>query len=215
MPWTLAKEENKDRLKTVLYNLIETVRVLGVLLAPIIPETATKILDEINADERDLESIKTFGGYVAGTKVGEAKPLFNRIDEKAKLEELQAKVEAKKAAYEAEQKAKESNLITMEELDKVELKVAKILTAERVEGANKLYKLTVDLGKEQRTVVSGLVPYYTETELVGKKVVLVSNLKPAKLRGIESNGMLLAAGDGDTVKLITIDGDIEVGEGIH
>ena len=215
MPWALAKEENNDRLKTVLYNLIETVRVLGVLLAPIMPETSTKILDEINANMRDLESVKTFGGYIAETKVGEAKPLFNRIDEKAKLEELQAKVEAKKAAYEAEQKAKETNLITMEELDKVELKVAKILTAERVEGANKLYKLTVDLGKEQRTVVSGLVPYYAEAELIGKKVVLVSNLKPAKLRGIESNGMLLAAGDGETVKLLTIDGDVEVGEGIH
>ena len=179
------------------------------------PETAAKILDEINADSRDLESVKAFGGYVAETKVGEAKPLFNRIDEKAKLEELQAKVEVKKAAYEAEQKAKVTNLITMEELDKIELKVAKILTAERVEGANKLYKLTVDLGKEQRTVVSGLVPYYTEAELIGKKVVLVSNLKSAKLRGIESNGMLLAAGEGDVVKLLTIDGDIATGEGIH
>ena len=213
MPWVLAKEENKDRLKTVLYNLIETVRILGVLLAPVMPETSNKILDEINTDVRTLESVKTFGGYVAETKVGEAKPLFGRIDEKAKLEELIAKMEAKKV--EAEAKEKESNLITIEELDKVELKVAQILTAERVEGANKLYKLTVDLGKEQRTVVSGLVPYYTEQELIGKKVVLVSNLKPAKLRGIESNGMLLAAGDGENVKLLTIDGDIAVGECIH
>lgn len=215
MPWALAKEENKDRLKTVLYNLIETVRILGVILEPIMPETSNKILDEINTKVRSLDSVKAFGGYEIETKVGEAKPLFNRIDEKAKLEELAAKVEAKKAAYEAEMKAKESNLITMDELDKVELKVASILTAERVEGANKLYKLTVDLGTEQRTVVSGLVPYYTEQELIGKKVVLVSNLKPAKLRGIESNGMLLAAGDGDNVKLLTIDGDIEVGQGIH
>lgn len=215
MPWALAKEENKDRLKTVLYNLIETVRILGVLFAPIMPETAKKILDVINTDSRDLETVKTFGGYAAETKVGEAKPLFNRIDEKVKLEELHTKIEEKKAAYEAEQKASETNVITMEELDKVELKVAKILAAERVEGANKLYKLTVDLGKEQRTVVSGLVPYYTEQELIGKKVVLVSNLKPAKLRGIESNGMLLAAGDKDNVKLLTIDGDVEVGEGIH
>ena len=215
MPWALAKEENKDRLKTVLYNLIETVRILGVLLAPVMPETSTKIFDEINTNIITLDSIKTFGSYIAATKVNEAKPLFNRIDEKAKLEELQAKVEARKAAYEAEMKAKEANLITIDELDKVELKVAQILTAERVEGANKLYKLTVDLGTEKRTVVSGLVPYYTEQELIGKKVVLVSNLKPAKLRGIESNGMLLAAGDKDTVKLLTIDGDIEVGQGIH
>ena len=215
MPWALAKEENKDRLKTVLYNLIETVRFLGVLLTPIMPETATKILDEINAEMRELDSVKAFGAYIPETKVGEAKPLFNRIDEKAKLDELQAKVEAQKAEYNAQIKVKETNLITIEDLDKVELKVAKILTAERVEGANKLYKLTVDLGKEQRTVVSGLVPYYTESELIGKKVVLVSNLKPAKLRGIESNGMLLAAGDKDKVKLLTVDGDIEVGVGIH
>jgi len=213
MPWTLAKEENKDRLKTVLYNLIETVRILGVLLAPVMPDTSKKILDEINTDVRLLDSVKDFGGYIAETKVGEAKPLFNRIDEKVKLEELVAKMEAKKA--EAEANEEKHNLITMDELDKVELKVAQILTAERVEGANKLYKLTVDLGTEKRTVVSGLVPYYTEDELIGKKVVLVSNLKPAKLRGIESNGMLLAAGEKDTVKLLTIDGDIAVGEGIH
>ncbi len=213
MPWALAKEENKDRLKTVLYNLIETVRILGVLLAPVMPETSKKILDEINTEIRNLDSVKDFGGYIAETKVGEAKPLFNRIDEKAKLEELIAKMETKKAEAEAEEA--KANLITMDELDKVELKVVQILTAERVEGANKLYKLTVDLGAEKRTVVSGLVPYYTEDELIGKKVVLVSNLKPAKLRGIESNGMLLAAGDKDTVKLLTIDGDIAVGEGIH
>ena len=213
MPWALAKEENKDRLKTVLYNLIETVRILGVLLSPIMPQTSNKILDEINAGARDLNSVKAFGEYIVETKVGEAKPLFNRIDEKAKLDELIAKMEAKKIESEAEEA--KANLITMEELDKVELKVAKILTAERIEGANKLYKLTVDLGKEQRTVVSGLVPYYTEAELIGKKVVLVSNLKPAKLRRIESNGMLLAAGDKDNVKLLTIDGDIEVGEGVH
>ena len=217
MPWALAKQENKDRLKTVLYNLIESVRILGVLLAPVMSETSVKIFNEINTTVIDLDSVKVFGGYVAETKVNEAKPLFNRIDEKAKLEELQAKMEAKKheAQTEAEKEVEETNLITIEELSKVELKVAKILTAERVEGANKLYKLTVDIGTEQRTVVSGLVPYYTEEQLIGKKVVLVSNLKPAKLRGIESNGMLLAAGDNDTVKLLTIDGDIEVGQGIH
>ncbi len=213
MPWALAKEENKDRLKTVLYNLIETVRILGVLLAPVMPETASKILGEINTDAKDLGSTKTFGGYAAGAKVNEAKPLFARIDEKEKLEQLQANMEAKKAETEAQES--KANLITIAELDKVQLKVAQILSAERVEGANKLYKLTVDLGTEKRTVVSGLVPYYTEDELIGKKVVLVSNLKPAKLRGIESNGMLLAAGDSDTVKLLTIDGDIAVGEGIH
>ena len=105
----------------------------------------------------------------------------------------------------------ESKEITFDEFGKTELRVAKILTAERIEGANKLYKITVDLGYEQRTVVSGLVPYYKEDELIGKKVILVANLKPAKLRGIESRGMILAAGEGDNVKLVTVDGDMELG----
>ena len=211
LPWILAKEENYDRLKTVLYNLVETIRILAVLLYPIMPETSKKILNEINTNEGTLDSVKQFGNYIANTKVKEAVPLFTRIDEKKKLEELISKMEEKKEQDEE----KQDNLISIDEFEKVKLKVAKIITAERVEGANKLYKLTVDLGYETRTVVSGLVPYYKEEELIGKKIVLVSNLKPAKLRGIESNGMLLAAGEKEIVKLITIDGDIELGADIH
>ena len=101
--------------------------------------------------------------------------------------------------------------VTHDELDKVKLKTGKILTAEKVKDANKLYKLTVDMGSETRTIVSGLVPYYNEDELIGKTVIVVSNLKPAKLKGIESNGMLLAAGENDNVKLLTVDGDVELG----
>ena len=210
-PWLLAKDENgKERLKTVLYNLLETIRQIAVMLQPIMPDTAKKIADEISADDLTLESILKFGAIKAGTKVKEATPLFARIDEKVKLEELKTKMEENK-----KETTVAANLITIDDLDKVELKVAKILTVERIEGANKLYKLTVDLGYEKRTVVSGLVPYYKEEELVGKKVILVANLKPAKLRGIESNGMLLAAGDKDTVKLLTVDGDIDLGEGVH
>ena len=107
------------------------------------------------------------------------------------------------------------NLITIDELDKVKLNVGKILEVKRVEGANKLYCLSVDMGKEVRTIVSGLVPYYTEEQLLNKLVVVVTNLKPAKLRGIESNGMLLAAGDSDIVKLITVDGEVDLGSSIH
>ena len=216
MPWSLAKEENTERLKTVLYNLVESIRILGVMIYPIMPETSNKIFEQINSNRKDLESIKSFGEYVSNTKVGTAVPLFNRIDEKEKLEELIKKMEEKKQEAKKEEiKEEKQELISIDDVCKVELKVAKILSAERVEGANKLYKLSVDLGTEQRTVVSGLVPYYTEEELVGKKIVLVTNLKPAKLRGIESNGMLLAAGDDDIVKLLTIDGDIEVGASIH
>ena len=207
-PWSLVKED-KERLKTVLFNLVETIRVIATLIFPVMPETANKIKEQINANEITLGSIKEFGANFVERKVGAATPLFARIDEKEKLEELIKKMEENKEEKVVEQE--KENLITFEEFEKVELRVAKILTAERVEGANKLYKLTVDLGSEQRTVVSGLVPYYTEEELIGKKVVLVANLKPAKLRGIESQGMLLAAGEGEIVKLLTIDGDVEIG----
>ena len=217
MPWTLAKEEaTKNRLKTVLYNLLETIRVISVLLLPIMPETSEKIANEISVESRGLDSLKVFGNIPEGTKVKEAKPLFERIDEGKKLEELTAKMKEKNEIKEEKKEAEGvTNLISIDDFCKVQLKVAKILTAERVEGADKLYKLTVDLGYEQRTVVSGLVPYYTIDELVDKKIVLVSNLKPAKLKGIESQGMLLAAGEKDVVKLLTIDGDIEIGSSVH
>ena len=217
MPWTLAKEEaTKNRLKTVLYNLLETIRVISVLLLPIMPETSEKITNEISVESRGLDSLKVFGNIPEGTKVKEAKPLFERIDEGKKLEELTAKMKEKNEIKEEKKEAEGvTNLISIDDFCKVQLKVAKILTAERVEGADKLYKLTVDLGYEQRTVVSGLVPYYTIDELVDKKIVLVSNLKPAKLKGIESQGMLLAAGEKDVVKLLTIDGDIEIGSSVH
>lgn len=209
-PWALAKtDDGKERLKAVLYNLLEAIRQIAVMLQPIMPETAKKIAEEIGTDNLKLDSLNEFNGIKEGTKVSCATPLFVRIDETKKIEELKLKME------EAKEIKEDTNLITIDDVDKVELKVAKILTAERVEGANKLYKLTVDLGCEQRTVVSGLVPYYKEEDLIGKKVILVANLKPAKLRGIESNGMLLAAGDKDTVKLLTVDGDIALGEGVH
>ena len=209
-PWTLAKEDT-ERLKTVLFNLLEAIKVIATLIFPVMPETAKKIAEQINVEELTLDSVKEFGANAIERKVGTATPLFARIDEKEKLEELTKKMEAKKEAAKAEEPKDVKEEITFDEFGKTELRVAKILTAERIEGANKLYKITVDLGYEQRTVVSGLVPYYKEDELIGKKVVLVANLKPAKLRGIESRGMILAAGEGDNVKLITVDGDMELG----
>ncbi len=208
-PWTLAKEDT-ERLKTVLFNLLESIKIIATLLFPVMPETAKKIAEQINAEALTLEAAKEFGVNAIERKVGVATPLFARIDEKVKLEELTKKMEAKKEPVkEMPKDIKEE--ITFDEFGKTELRVAKILTAERIEGANKLYKITVDLGYEQRTVVSGLVPYYKEDELIGKKVILVANLKPAKLRGIESRGMILAAGEGENVKLVTVDGDMELG----
>lgn len=214
MPWALAKDESKqDRLNTVLYNLIETIRMIAVMISPIMPETSRKIFEEINSNINDLESINEFGKYVSGTKVEAAKPLFERIDEAKKMEEIENM--NKKEVESVEKEEEKVGLITIDELDKVKLNVGRILEAKRVEGANKLYCLSVDMGKETRTIVSGLVPYYTEEELIGKNVVVVTNLKPAKLRGILSNGMLLAAGDGDVVKLITTDGEVELGSSVH
>lgn len=213
MPWVLAKDENmKDRLSTVLYNLLEAIRMIAVMILPIMPETAEKIFEQINSNIKDLSSINEFGGYVSGTKVGVAKPLFERIDETKKMEEIENM--NRKEVESVDKEEEKANLITIDELDKVKLNVGKILEVKRVEGANKLYCLSVDLGSETRTIVSGLVPYYKEEELVGKNVVVVTNLKPAKLRGIESNGMLLAAGDGDVVKLLTVDGEVPIGSSI-
>ena len=214
-PWVLAKsDEGKESLKTVLYNLIETIRIIAVMLQNIMPGTAQKIAEQINATELTLDSISEFGKTVPGTKVGTPEVLFARIDAAKKLEELIAKANEQKEQAKVENVEKEEE-ISIDDVDKVKLKVAQILSVEKVPDAKKLYKLQLDLGYEKRTVVSGLVPYYKEEELVGKKVVLVSNLKPAKLRGIESNGMILAAGDNDTVKVLFVDDAVPLGEGIH
>ena len=205
-PWTLAKnDDTKKRLGTVLYNLIESIRFIGTLITPYMPETGKKILDMINASASSAESLEKFGGFAAGTKVGEATPLFARIDEKKMLEEIAAENEPPK---------KELNLkpeITIDDVNKLDLRVAKVLNAEKVEKADKLLKLTLDLGGEQRTIVSGIAKNYTPEQIIGKNIVLVANLKPAKIRGIESNGMLLAAADEKNLTLLTTDGDMPSG----
>ncbi|MBR2785684.1 MAG: methionine--tRNA ligase [Clostridia bacterium] len=211
-PWILAKEEKTDRLNQVLYNLLETIRIVTIPLQCFFVDTPTKIFEQIGVAKEDTtwESSKTFGVLKDGTKVTKGEILFPRIE---KTEEL-FKVEE-----EEEPQEDKKNIITIDELDKVELKVGQILTVEKVPKAKKLYKLSVDVGeKTPRTIVSGLVPYYTEEELQGKQVVVVTNLKPAKLCGIESQGMLLAAGDDDVVKLLVLDnnaGVLENGSNIH
>ena len=211
-PWILAKEEKTERLNQVLYNLLETIRIVTIPLQCFFVDTPTKIFEQIGVAKEDItwESSKTFGVLKDGTKVTKGEILFPRIE---KTEEL-FKVEE-----EEEPQEDKKNIITIDELDKVELKVGQILTVEKVPKAKKLYKLSVDVGeKTPRTIVSGLVPYYTEEELQGKQVVVVTNLKPAKLCGIESQGMLLAAGDDDVVKLLVLDnnaGVLENGSNIH
>lgn len=213
-PWTLAKDDmQQDRLKQVLYNLLQAIGCVAVLLSPVMPEVSSKILENLNVtDVPNVENIQC-GDIVLGNKVNSPIVLFARLDEEKKLEELVEKYISKPVVEETEEP--KAGLISIDELDKVKLKVAKILTVEKVPDANKLYKLSVDLGTETRTVVSGLVPYYTEEELVGKKVVLVANLKPVVIRKIESFGMILAAGDNDVVKVLFVDDSVPTGESIH
>ena len=211
-PWALAKDESKKaRLGTVLYNLLESIRFVAVLLSPFLPETSEKILAQINTDIKDYDSLSAFGALKAGTVVGKAEPLFARIDAKEMFEKIEARA---KAAQEA---AKEENAeveeaeglakIGIEDFSKVELKVAEIKDCEPVKKAKKLLKLTLDDGsKTQRTVASGIAKWYKPEELIGHKVIVVSNLKPAVLCGVESNGMILAADAGDEAKVVFVDG---------
>ncbi len=221
-PWTLAKDEaNRARLGTVLYNLMETIRQGAVMLAPFIPATAEEILDELNTDKRDFDSLNVFGGMVAGSEVGDSKVLFARVDEEKKLAEFEAARQAMIAAAEAEAKANAvpekpegCALIGIEDFMNVELRTAKILECEKVPKAKKLLKLKVDLGYEQRQVVSGIAKWYSPEDLIGKRIILVANLKPATLCGIESNGMILASGE-ETVRVVFLSDDTPLGERVR
>jgi methionyl-tRNA synthetase len=230
-PWVLAKEEaGKVRLATVLYNLLESIRIASVLLVPFIPDTALEIQRQLNAQKVAWESLKAFDGTVAGSKVNEAKPLFARIDEVKKLDEInsymeaQAPAEPPKAAAEPQKEQKKEpskkeetakkEYITIDDFAKLDLRVAKVLECERVEGADKLLKLQLEVGGEKRQVVSGIAKHYAPEELVGKYVVLVANLKPVKLRGIESRGMILAASDDSSLTLVTPMEEIKSGAGV-
>ncbi|MDP4118975.1 MAG: methionine--tRNA ligase subunit beta, partial [Bacillota bacterium] len=206
MPWTLAKsEEGKERLKSVLYNLIEAIRFIGVLIGPFMPETGEKILGQINASEKSIESLSEFGKMQGGTKVGEAAVLFARIDEAKMIEELTKEEECQKPELNIKPE------IAFEDFAKIDLRVAKVVAAEKVEKADKLLKLTLELGGETRVIVSGISKFYEPEQIVGKSIILVANLKPAKIRGVESKGMLLAAADNDSLVLCTVDGNIATG----
>lgn len=217
-PWLLIKEGKPQRLNQVLYNLVETIRIIAIALKPYMIETPDKIFSQIcvNKDIQTWDSAKKFGLLENGTKIFKKDNLFPRIEIKKEKEKVES-VENNNVTNNDIVKNKEENYITINKLEKVELKVGQILEVERIEKADKLYKLTVDLGTEKRTIVSGLVKYYTPEQLLNKQVVVVANLKPVKLRGVESQGMLLAAGD-DVVKLLTLDsneGSLENGTSIH
>jgi len=219
-PWVLAKDEaNKPRLARVMYNLLETIRICGILLTPYMPDSAEKIREQIGADESvyNWETAGVYGSLPQTVTVHKGAALFPRIDmnkELAFLEDRMAKQKkaAEKAAKKAEKagKKEEKNLegvmIGIDDFAKVELKTAKILSCEPVKKSDKLLCLQVELGEEKRQIVSGIAEYYKPEDMVGKTVIVVSNLKPAKLRGVESQGMILAADTPDGVQVVFADG---------
>lgn len=201
MPWALAKDESKkDRLATVLYNLIEAIRFAAIALEPYMPSTSTKILDQINTDQRNFLDLNTFGLYQEGTKVTE-KPqqLFARLDPK----EVEKKVEA--LYPQKEEKQEDDNQITIDDFAKIELVVGTVEKCEKHPDADKLLVSQINIGKETRQIVSGIADFYTPEDMIGKKVIVVSNLKPAKLRGVESQGMILAGSKKKMLELVSVE----------
>ena len=216
-PWVLAKDETKkERLATVLYNLVEGISIGANLLEPFMPETSAKVLAQLNAQKRPMDSLDIFGMYKSGTKVVE-KPeiLFARLDAKETLEKIEAKLEQPK---EEEKPAEEPEYIDIDDFCKVNMKIGKILACEKVEGSSKLLKSTVQIGSETRTIASGIAKWYSPENMVGKKVVVVTNLPPRKMmKGkIVSEGMILAAEDENgNLGVLTVDGNIGDGAEVN
>lgn len=209
-PWVLAKnEEDKPRLGSVLYNLLETIRLCANLISPFLPSTAEKILGQINTDDKSL----SYGALVSGKTIGEASVLFNRIDEAKMMSEIEAEIAANEEKTLPE-KPEGVAQIGIDEFMAVELRTAQVIACEPVPRAKKLLCLQLDLGYEKRQVVSGIAKFYTPEQLVGKKIIIVANLKPAKLCGVESNGMILASGE-ENVRVIFLDPETPLGERVR
>ena len=208
-PWVLAKsEETKPRLGTVLYNLIETIRIITALLTPYMPETAEKIAAQTGAKVLDFESTKKFGVTEAGAKVGEAVPLFARIDAEKKIAELEEEFAAGEEKIEI---APYKDYIEFEEFEKLDIRVGKVIECEKVPKSSKLLRFTLQVGSETRQILSGISKYHTPEELIGKNVLFVANLKPRKMMGLESCGMILSAEYNDELTVLTTLKDIQSG----
>ncbi len=221
MPWALAKEEEKrDRLATVLYNLVESIVIGATLLEPYMPETSEKILAQLNAPKRKVNDLVRFGGYKSGTRVtDQPEILFARLD----LDEVMAKVEALQPEPEPEPVDDNPGIdiekkpeITIDEFDKLQLQIGQIIACEEVKKSKKLLCSQVKIGSEVRQIVSGIKAHYSPEDMVGKKVVVVTNLKPAKLAGIESQGMILCAEDAEgNLALVTTEKEMPHGAEIR
>ena len=238
-PWSLAKApEGAERLKTVLYTSSEALRFLSLILSPFMPDISKEMRRQLGLRPEldDLSSLESdpfkWGGLPLGTKIAKDKPLFPRIDaHKTKKENRPVNQDPSKTpepstiqpsaqppGKDVDQVSTPSQLkdqlISIEDFQKVQLKVGKVLTAERVPKSSKLLKLQVDLGNEQRQIVAGIGKKYEPDSLVGQLIVVVANLKPAKLMGVESQGMVLAAGEGEVKGLLTVTEEVELGSKI-
>lgn len=207
-PWVLAKEAKAERLQTVLYNLLESLRVIALLVSPFIPVSAADMWKQLGLADFDkalLADGQTWGGYPAGTKVCKGNALFPRYDLKEEIAEDEAAKKAAQACPAAQEPTKPE--ISIDDFGAVDLRVGKVVACEKIPKAKKLLKLQIDLGTETRQVVSGISQYYEPQDLVGKSVVVVTNLKPVKLCGVESKGMILAASDGNgNLQVVFADG---------
>lgn len=220
MPWVLIKE-NKERLNTVLYNLIESIRIINQLLEPFLPHTVKKIEEQIGIENLGWDSAREFGLYPNGTKVEKKENLFQRLDIEKELVILGEKNQAlvvqrvgkKEEVQEVEELATKPE-ITIEDFEKIDLKVGTVLEVSDHPKADKLFVLQVKVGPETRQVVSGIKKWYKPEDLVGKKVIVLTNLKPVKLRGVLSQGMLLAADKGEDLTMLSVLNDIEDGADI-
>lgn len=227
-PWALAKDETqKERLGTVLFNLVEAIRYLAVLITPFMPTTSDEIFSQLGLPRREYDSLDTFGlTDMVGKKVGDAKPLFQRVDKEEMMKTVAERQEKAAAAEKANNaKVKEQldektgivhlSQIAIDDFAKVELRVAEVKACEPVKRAKKILKLTLDDGEGERTVASGIAQWYKPEDLIGHKIVLVANLKPATLCGVESQGMILAADCNDkSAKVIFVD-DFDTGSKIR
>ncbi|WP_231718310.1 methionine--tRNA ligase [Lagierella massiliensis] len=214
-PWVLGKNDDKERLSTVLYNLMESLRIVNILIYPFITDTALKIKEQIGQDEINWEDARKFGLTKSGTKVKKTENLFPRLDVKKEVlrltEENKKLIEKRKQEKMAKEVVKGKPEITIDDFDKVELKVAKIIEAKKHPDADKLLVLKVKIGEEERQIVSGIKKWYEPSDLIGKKVVVCTNLKPVKLRGVESKGMILAAANDDEFTIVSTLQDIDDG----
>lgn len=208
-PWILGREEKYDRLNTVLYNLAESLRIIAQMLEPVMRNTTKEILKQLGVENQGFESAYKFGLIKEGTKVSKGENLFNRLDTEKELEKLHAlnnKLVEKRLGVKKEEKEEESQSkaqIKIDDFDKLDLVVGKILEVNDHPDADRLLVFKVDIGNETRTIVSSIKEFYKKEDLVGKNIAVIKNLKPVKMRGILSEGMLLAAGD-DAVLLTTI-----------